>query len=210
MIKGICFDIGGTLIEFSNNGRLLNKISQLVQMRVEDIKPFASQHFTKDDKKEILISKFAKDIKYNYPEKILELIEMHESIPTMYPETQYVLNSLKKRGYKLGIISNAYPWNNIPLCKLGLSGYFDQCTIYSFEFGLSKPSANIFKEAERKLGLSYNELAFVGDSINSDIVGANNARWTSVFLDRKESGKEKQSGANVMVKDLSELLEIFQ
>ena len=95
----------------------------------------------------------------------------------------------KLQTYHVGIITNGAhdEHTDSQLSKvrhLGLSGRIQSLTI-SGEVGVRKPNAKIFKVACERAGVLPKEAVFVGDTIENDIVGANRAGMTSVFIDRK-------------------------
>ena len=95
----------------------------------------------------------------------------------------------KLHTYHVGIITNGAhdEHTDSQLSKvrhLGLSGRIQSLTI-SGEVGVRKPNAKIFKVACERAGILPKEAMVVGDTIENDIVGANRAGMTSVFIDRK-------------------------
>jgi HAD superfamily hydrolase (TIGR01509 family) len=207
-IKGICFDVGGTLIKFENNGSLLSKVSELVGIDKQQVKEISSKHFIVNSNKEQQINEFCKEIKFEHPDQILDIFNKHVTIPTVFNETNHVLKVLKNKGYSLGVISNVYPWSAVQLKDVNLAEFFTDCCVYSYEYGVTKPSKEIFEIAESKLKLKPEELVFVGDSINSDVQGAKNANWLSVYLNRNNHVVSKGE-ADISIKNLEELLAIF-
>src|SRR5262245_14131504 len=57
-----------------------------------------------------------------------------------------------------------------------------QFVVTSFEIGHRKPSLDFFTSALAECGLQASEIVFVGNQLNTDIVGANNAGIRSVYL----------------------------
>jgi len=55
----------------------------------------------------------------------------------------------------------------------------------TIEVGVRKPNIKIFKAACEQACVLLKEAMFVGDTIQNDIVGANRAGMTSVFINRK-------------------------
>ena len=91
--------------------------------------------------------------------------------------------------YHIGIITNGAhdEHTDSQLSKvrhLGLSERIQSLTI-SGEIGVRKPRVEIFQVACERVGVSPKEALFVGDTVENDIVGANRAGMTSVFIDRK-------------------------
>ena len=95
----------------------------------------------------------------------------------------------KLQTYHVGIITNGAhdEHTDSQLSKvrhLGLSGRIQSLTI-SGEVGVRKPNAKIFKVACERAGVLPKEAMLIGDTIENDIVGANSAGMTSVFINRK-------------------------
>ncbi len=93
------------------------------------------------------------------------------------------------RAYHVGIITNGAhdEHTDSQLSKvlhLGLSERIQSLTI-SGEIGVRKPKIEIFQVACERAGVSSKEALFVGDTIENDIVGANRAGMTSVFINRE-------------------------
>lgn len=93
------------------------------------------------------------------------------------------------RAYHVGIITNGAhdEHTDSQLSKvlhLGLSERIQSLTI-SGEIGVRKPKIEIFQVACERAGTSPKEALFVGDTVENDIVGANRAGMTSVFIDRE-------------------------
>ena len=90
--------------------------------------------------------------------------------------------------YHVGIITNGAhdEHTDSQLSKvrhLGLSERIQSLTI-SGEIGIRKPNIEIFKVACERAGVLPEEAMLVGDTIQNDIVGANRAGMTSVFINR--------------------------
>lgn len=92
-----------------------------------------------------------------------------------------LLESLKSRGLKLGIISNGSLEDQIEvLTRLEITGYFDSILV-SEEIQIEKPDARIFMVSAAELGLDAPSILFVGDDWESDILGALGAGFQASF-----------------------------
>ncbi len=67
------------------------------------------------------------------------------------------------------------------LKRAGLDAYI-QWVVTSFEIGYRKPSLQFFTSALAQCGLCGSEIVFVGNQLNTDILGANNAGIRSIYL----------------------------
>jgi putative hydrolase of the HAD superfamily len=94
-----------------------------------------------------------------------------------------ILETLKKRGVVLGIISN---WDSrliATLENMGLASYFD-FILPSAMIGSAKPDKKIFAEALRLGKVAAHEACHIGDEIRTDVEGAQRAGIHSILLDR--------------------------
>jgi len=95
-----------------------------------------------------------------------------------------LLEYLKSRGYKLGVVANVWSGGMNPaLQKLGLQKFFDT-TVASVDVGFRKPSPEIFQLALDSLGLNAERAMMVGDNPLSDIQGAHDIGMSTVRLMR--------------------------
>jgi putative hydrolase of the HAD superfamily len=94
---------------------------------------------------------------------------------------RHILEKLKHMGCKLGVISNAYG-NVQTLCdEFGYSPYLDT-VIDSNVVGVRKPDPAIFNLALKALNAPRDEVAFVGDSFERDIVPAKALGFQTFWL----------------------------
>jgi HAD superfamily hydrolase (TIGR01509 family) len=88
--------------------------------------------------------------------------------------THALLESLRERGLKLGLVSNAFDPPDLlhrDLAQLGITERLD-VALFSSEVGRRKPDPEIFRRALDALDVSPSEALFVGDTLASDIAGA--------------------------------------
>jgi HAD superfamily hydrolase (TIGR01509 family) len=88
--------------------------------------------------------------------------------------THALLESLRERGLKLGLVSNAFDPPDLlhrDLAQFGIAERLD-VALFSSEVGRRKPDPEIFQRALDALGVAPPEALFVGDTLASDIAGA--------------------------------------
>jgi len=100
-----------------------------------------------------------------------------------FPETKRVLERIRKRDFRLGVISNATDLTKRVMDNLDLTRYFDFVMV-SEEVGVRKPSPEIFRMAAQKGGAALSRSLHVGDKFAVDVVGARRAGMNAVLLDR--------------------------
>jgi putative hydrolase of the HAD superfamily len=122
---------------------------------------------------------------------------------TLFPETQEVLAELKRRHFKLGVISNFDNRAYSVMRSLEILHFFDAVTLSS-ETGYCKPDPEIFDAAVRALGVPASEVLLVGDSLQDDVEAAMRAGLSAILIDRR-SRHEK----NIRVRRISSLQEVL-
>ena len=86
----------------------------------------------------------------------------------VFPQSVRLLEELKS--YPLGIVSNGQRvFSEIELRYLDLFDHF-QSVIFSSDLGFKKPDPRIFLAGARALGLNAEEVLYIGDNFENDIV----------------------------------------
>jgi HAD superfamily hydrolase (TIGR01509 family) len=88
--------------------------------------------------------------------------------------THALLESLRGRGLKLGLVSNAFDPPDLlhrDLAQLGIAERVD-AAVFSSEIGRRKPDPAIFRHALERLGVAAERTLFVGDTLATDVAGA--------------------------------------
>jgi putative hydrolase of the HAD superfamily len=118
-------------------------------------------------------------------EKLIGLWNKNKLLAKPFPETMAALERLKKKKIKMAIISNT-PVFSAPevIEKFGLDKYFD-LIVLSFEAGMLKQDVEMFRHCLDKLGVKAEETLMVGDSIETDMEGAEKAGIKGVLVDRR-------------------------
>jgi HAD superfamily hydrolase (TIGR01509 family) len=88
--------------------------------------------------------------------------------------THALLEALRDRGLKLGLVSNAFDPPELlhrDLAMLGVADRLD-AAVFSSEVGRRKPDPLIFEVALQRLGADPGRSLFVGDTLATDVAGA--------------------------------------
>lgn len=84
-----------------------------------------------------------------------------------YPDTADVLRLLRERGIPVGVLSNI-AWDLRPCFEqVGIADLVDEY-VFSFEEGVEKPNAKIFRTACERLGADPARVLMIGDSEEAD------------------------------------------
>lgn len=133
---------------------------------------------------------------------------------TLYEDTLSTINSLRKKGYKTGIISN---WDirleNI-IKELNIEKLFDYIFI-SCNVGYEKPDRRIFDFALKTSGFKPSEAFHIGDSLKEDIIGAKNCGITPLLICRKKEFSHHEINAadnngTINISNLKECIPIIE
>ena len=103
----------------------------------------------------------------------------------MYDEVEEVVTGLKKRGAKLGMITND---SNIIagfIENFGLEKYFD-VIISSYKVGMAKPDPRIYELCVEKLGAQMSEVIMVGDKLDRDVEPPNKLGMRGILYDPEQ------------------------
>jgi FMN phosphatase YigB (HAD superfamily) len=103
----------------------------------------------------------------------------------LFDDTLTVLQTLRRRGYKLGLVTNSMlpMWmRDVELEAYGLLPFFD-ARLTSGDVGYIKPHTAIYERILALLETSAERAAFVGDRPGNDIAGANASGLISVLMD---------------------------
>ena len=106
--------------------------------------------------------------------------------------------------YQLGVVSNG----NTNPDRVGLGGIFS-FAVLAQDCGLTKPDPRIFDLALNKCGRSAAQVIHVGDSLESDVMGANGCGIRSVWLNMNGATNATGIAPDHEIGDLRELLDIL-
>lgn len=101
----------------------------------------------------------------------------------LYPETPATLDTLRARGYRLGVISNFDMRLFGLLDGLGIADRFDPI-IASSRAGAAKPDPAIFRHALTACGANAEQAVHVGDTYELDVLGARAAGVAAILINR--------------------------
>ena len=117
------------------------------------------------------------------------------------------LQELRKRG-EIYLITNGTPAAQYGrLESLGLRNFFDGIFI-SDEIGFAKPDPRFFSYVLRKIGAKPADCMVIGDSLSSDIQGANNAGISCIWY-TKSTELPTELSINYVAHSYAQILEIL-
>jgi len=137
-----------------------------------------------------------------------ELLDLYKVLST-FPEVKDVLNNLKKKDYKLSILSNGTPSLLNELVKSNnLGGIFDD--IFSIEeVGIYKPSSKVYDIPVKKFQIQKDEIVFLSSN-TWDVSGSGNYGYNSIWVNRNNNIFDSLDYIpQNQVKNLGELLDLI-
>jgi putative hydrolase of the HAD superfamily len=114
-------------------------------------------------------------------EKKRALVEAFCSKSEGYLQRNACLLQRLKRHYRLGLISNFYG-NVAALCEEAGLAKSLEVIVDSIQVGMSKPEPDIFQSALNELNLLPEQVIFVGDSFERDIIPARELGMKTIWL----------------------------
>ena len=107
-----------------------------------------------------------------------------------------LLANLNKQ-YRLIAITNG----NVEVEKFNLNGVFE-LVLQAGPHGKAKPHSALFDSAAARLNVPHNEILHIGDSLDTDVQGANNAGCQSVWLNNQEAQYQYKGLADIEISNI--------
>jgi len=221
MIKVVIFDLDNTLVDFyrMKEEAIKYAVEAMIDAGLKMKKEIAYRKIFEIYEREGIEDQkiFDKFLKENFGEidyKILAagIVAYRKAKSTSlitYPNTQYTLITLIKKGIKLGVVTDApriQAWTR--LVQLNLHHFFDIVITFD-DTGKTKPSEEPFILALKKLNALPHEAIMVGDWPERDILGGAKIGMKTVFARYGDIFGTKESGADFEINDISELIDII-
>lgn len=199
MIQAILFDLDDTLyceMQFVKGGfkavsSYISKNNNIEQRVVYQMLLGVLEEHGRGKVFDIVLKKLGLYNEKSIP-KLVEVYRTHKPNIFLYPEVSTVLSTLRKQGYKLGIITDGnveVQRNKVEALKI--KDFFD-CMIFSNEYGIEKQKPNPlpYQKAMEKLEASANETVYIGDNPYKDFI---TARKLGIFTIRIMRGQYKNT-----------------
>ena len=232
MNKAILFDFGGTLdtngIHWSEKFRTAYNEANL-GIQLDDFneayinaEPQMYTEVKRNDDFFTTIQKQAylqlnyleKNNNYSFPSSAAEFSKIiaekcYKEVLEVTKSVKNLLTELKKKDFKLGVVSNFYGNLESSLKSLEIAHFFD-VLIDSTLVDVRKPDPKIFEIAINNLKATPEKTAVVGDSYERDVKPAKTFNCKTIWLDVSSWTKpEETNSADFIVKDIMEIKEII-
>lgn len=129
---------------------------------------------------------------------------------TLYPDAYEILDHLKTKNIKLGLLTNgllAAQQNKVKLANV--TPYFNE-VVFARMFGkdFEKPHIKTFDYITKKLGVKSENCIFIGDNLRTDFEAPYSMNATTVYINR-DSNNIKNNFVDFSIQNLNELKDLI-
>ncbi len=161
----------------------------------------------------------------DFPIPVEKIFDHHEDLAYFWEtevivrrckeEVRDVLEELKKRNIRLGIISNTGSFTQVhkSIEKYGIKDFFEYVALSS-SYGIRKPHGFLFRDVLNRMGCDAARTIYVGDTISRDVVGAKGAglygaiQIKSEFTGLSDKGHKNEMEPDYIIHNLLKITEI--
>ncbi|UQA93711.1 HAD family hydrolase [Streptomyces halobius] len=200
-VRGICFDLGGTLVR-TEAEPTTGQVAQVLGISLEQARAVMEQgakrrRITPEELARDLAAAFGRPGLLGPLVHVLERARQRAAEPQLFPDTSPALTALRQRGFTLFALTNSLGSSVPAETPAAFRDLLDR-VIYSAETGAAKPEREAFTAVEHVSGMGPDQLLHVGDSLRADVAGAAAAGWHTAWLDRRMAGGPLLSSARTV------------
>jgi HAD superfamily hydrolase (TIGR01509 family) len=184
MIEAILFDWGNTLVEFSWDDELLFAGHRAALGRDDPAFTARYRELMLEDESRRPYADVLRELGVEDPDRFIDAEhEVWRSAHAVLGSAQAMLESLRSRGVKTGLVANSWPEPGRVVRRdaeaFGLARLLD-VMVFADEVGAAKPDPAIFLRALEALEVEPFDAMFVGDRLETDVQGAAAVGMTTV------------------------------
>jgi putative hydrolase of the HAD superfamily len=199
MIKAICFDLDGTLVDYRGDFRawLLEGATKLgLPFALHEQFVQLTSKYTRSLADSLEITKQSlTDLGLEHPEMLEQLCQQNarqyaEHIELIDGAIE-LLHFLQQKEIPLAVLTNGpTDMQRLAIQKVNLETYF-KAILISGELGIRKPDSRIFQLACERLDVSPEYCLMVGDNLTADIEGAKSIGMQGVWTSKEHAESVK-------------------
>lgn len=123
-----------------------------------------------------------------------ETYQKRQAEITLSPGIEQLLNELEGRNIPIAVFTNGPEKHQMKKFNaLGLERWVPPVRIFiSEKIGCPKPHAAAFAHVQEALGANPDELLFIGDTYETDIIGGQAAGWTSLWFNHRRKPEDEK------------------
>lgn len=211
MIRGIIFDLDGTLLDRDRTLKdfVQNQYDRITGLHCINKESYVNRFIELDNRgyvwKDRVYQQLTEEFKLDLVWNVLldDYMTGFQRHCVGFPNLHEILLYLKSNNFKIGMITNGFAEfqrNNIR--ALSIEEHFDTILISEVE-GLRKPDPEIFRRALHRLGLKPEEAAYVGDHPDNDVFASRNVGMKGIW--KEDLYYDHNFESDYIVKDLLEI-----
>ncbi len=194
--KVIVFDLWDTIAYHRQKTGSLKNISRecnedprkFLKLYEKNLQTFKNITFKKGFKR--LFDALGKHFSEQEIEKFAAKRKRYESKYEFYKYAAPLFRKLKKKGYKIALLSNTSQYLGKQIKKSKIADHIDKM-FFSYELGTIKPNPANFKAVLNHFDANPSEVLVVGDNYKDDVMGARKAGMRAVhFKDGNQLKRE--------------------
>jgi len=171
LIRLVLFDIGGVIINWQDSW-LYHQVAQKFGIDETKLSKECENEISRLHSGEIQESEFWKTIGGRIDSEELMtnntsfFYEIFKKEIKLNFEVLSLAKKIKKKGFKIGVLSNLEKSTNLVLNELGIMEDFE-FQFLSHKIGFAKPNKRIFEYVIRKIPFEKNEIIFIDDKLSN-------------------------------------------
>jgi putative hydrolase of the HAD superfamily len=189
-VRAVVFDLFGTLVDESPPAAYAEFLAETAARLGADADRFSALWSAHDVARytgpieacfEAICAELGVSDRRRLEDALAFRVERLRHILVPRPDAEETLRTLRRRGFRLGMISNASGeisglWADTPFAAL-----FD-AVLFSADERMMKPDARLYARASERLGVPTGDCLFVGDGAYRELQGAAKAGMTPVLI----------------------------
>ncbi len=207
-MRAVLFDLGGTLIKTAPIPEIIKRILAaygiqrpqaeiaLAQKTVDEQMPLEDYTLAGHDFWVLWNTKILEhlgiqaDVKKELAEALFQKWWENADV-ALYPDVKPTLETLRQMNLKIGIVTNGFQSDIDEIMVRTSLGRFFDVTVGVDAVKKPKPHPEIFLYAVEHIGVSPEEILFVGDDPTNDYAGAKKAGLKALLIDRESAIRGK-------------------
>ena len=221
-IKAVLFDLDETLIDaeaglreahdrisktlstfFEQNGVQMGVSLLHSKIKLFDDRMNRESRYDRDEWWPIFISEVRSDliVSQGFAHALtIEYWNAYSQYSPPYSDAITTLNHLRRRGYKLGLVTDTDGTPGLKaqrINKLSFRDFFSVVIVAGEDTPELKPNPTPFLKASERLGITNQSSVFVGDKPFTDIAGAKAAGMKTIHVQRREWNSNVEADATI-------------
>jgi HAD superfamily hydrolase (TIGR01549 family) len=184
VIEAVLFDWNNTLVQFAWDDDLVVLAHRAALGRVDPDFTAAWREAVLGDAPKRPYAEILRELGVEDPDAFIDAEhDVWRPAHAVLGSARALLESLRGRGIKTGIVANSWPDPGRVLRRdvesFGLAPLLD-VVVFADDVGVSKPDPEIFLHALRRIGVGPEAAMYVGDGLVNDVQGAGRVGMTTV------------------------------